>query len=227
MRLLIIEDNVELCNMLENMFAKEQCALDISHDSLSGIDLAQMIDYSVIILDIMLPDVSGIDVLKRLRALGKATPIIMLTAKDTLDDKISAFNIGADDYLTKPFEFRELLARVRALERRSSELVDQTIMLGNTSIDRYCYEVKMNGKKVKTSKNESMVLECLFLNQGKFVSKAIILNIISGASKYIDSNNVEVYIHHLRKKFPESESGFTIETKKHFGYRVLGLERDV
>ena len=220
MRLLIIEDNVELCNMLAKMFTLEQCMLDAAHDGLTGIELARMIDYSVIILDIMLPGLSGIEVLEKLRMLGKTVPVILLTAKDSIEDKISAFNSGADDYLTKPFEFRELLVRVRALERRSHILVDQTITLGKTSINRYSYEVTMSGKKVRTSIKESMVLEYLFLNIGKFASKEKILNIISGGSKYIDSNNVEVYIYRLRKRFPESESGFTIETKQNSGYRV-------
>lgn len=169
----------------------------------------------------MLPEQSGIDTLEQLRKSNIDTPVLMLTAKDFVNDKINAFDQGADDYLVKPFEFQELLARVKALVRRSPVELDKIVSLGNTAIDRDCLEVSIDGKVIKTTIKESKTLEYLFSNKGKYVSKGTILNIISGVTRDININNVEVYIHHIRKKFTPEISGFQIETKQSLGYRVI------
>ena len=165
--------------------------------------------------------------LTELRAQSKTTPILMLTAKETLEDKVNALNYGADDYLIKPFEFYELLARIRALMRRAPLMHNETIQFGHTVINRHSYEITVNGEFVKTSIKEAALLECLFINNGKYVSKETILHILSGKNKDISSNNVEVYVHYLRKKFPQRISGFTIETKQNVGYRIIGDAKNV
>ena len=223
MRLLIIDDKAELCENLRRLFKQNSCALDIALNGDAGVEMAQRGDYSVILLDIMMPDISGYKVLSILRNRGITTPVLMLTAKDTLEDKVGAFKLGSDDYLTKPFEFQELLARVNALARRSVTFVDSIISAGAVGINRRTYEATLNGKLVKTTFNESKVLEILFMNKGKYVSKENILNILCGNYKNIESNNVEVYVHYLRRKFPCDLSGFTIETKRDVGYRLMEI----
>jgi len=228
MRVLLVEDKIELCDQLKKLFKKNMIDLDTANDGENGLELALEYDYSVIILDIMLPNISGIDVLTQLRKRSKKTPILILTAKETLEDKVTALNCGADDYLVKPFEFEELLARVRALNRRSPVLHDETVCIGNTVINRQRYETRINDKTVKTSIKEAILLDYLFMNKGRFVAKETVLQILSGCNVGdISSNNVEVYVHHLRKKFPRDVSGFSIETKYGLGYRVLGDDQNV
>ena len=228
MRVLLVEDKTELCDQLKKLFKKNKIDLDIANDGENGLEFALIYDYAVIILDIMLPGISGIDVLTKFRKHSRTTPILMLTAKETVDDKVDALNNGADDYLVKPFDFAELLARVRALHRRFPILHDETVRVGNTVINRQRYEIRTNGKIVKTSIKEAVLLEYLFTNKGKFVAKETVLQILSGSNEGdISSNNIEVYVHHLRKKFPQDVSGFTIETKYGLGYRVAGGEEDV
>ncbi len=221
MRLLLVEDKKELCEALKKLFYRNNIDLDFSLDGEEGAELALSGDYSVIILDIMLPSISGVEILKSLRSHSMPVPVIMLTARETVEDKVGALDCGADDYLVKPFEFEELLARVRALARRAPILLEERISVGNTSIDRKTLEVSMSGRPVKTSVRESKLLERLFLGGGNFVTKESILMILSGKNKDISSNNVEVYIHYLRKKFPPESSGFIIETKQSQGYRIV------
>ena len=221
MRLLIIDDKVELCDNLRRLFHENKCSLDIANDGETGVEMARKGAYSVIMLDIGMPGISGFKVLETLRLREITTPVLMLTAWDTLEDKVAAFNLGADDYLIKPFEFKELLVRVKALARRSVSLVDNMIIVGNVSINRRSFEVKMGGVPVKMSLREAKVLEVLFLRMGEYVSKEAILDILCGRYKNLESNNVEVYVHYIRKKFPKEHSGFAIETKQGVGYRLI------
>lgn len=221
MRLLLIEDKAELCEILQIMFEKNNFVLDIASSGEAGYKLALRNKYSVIILDIILPGQSGIDTLGQLRSSNIDTPVLMLTAKDSVNDKISAFDMGADDYLVKPFEFQELLVRIRALSRRTPDFQNRSISFGNTAIDRDSLEVSIDGEVIKTTVKEAKTLEHLFLNSGKYVSKGSILHIISGVNRDININNVEVYIHRIRKKFPPEISGFSIETKQSLGYRAI------
>ncbi len=219
-RLLLVEDRKELCDLLAKLFKTHNIDIDISHDGAEGLELALSSDYSVIILDIMLPSMNGIEILRNLRQNAIKTPVIMLTARETVKDKVFALELGADDYVVKPFEFEELYARVRALTRRGPILFQEVITVGNTSINLKNYEVRMCGQLIKTSLKEAKIIEKLFSQTGNFISKDNILLILSGRNGDISSNIVEVYIHHLRKKFPPELSGFSIENKSNFGYRL-------
>jgi len=222
MRLLLVEDKEVLCITLKKLFEKENIELDICHDGIEGLELALIGDYSVIILDIMLPSLSGVEILKELRMKSVPTPVLMLTARDTVTDKVSALDCGADDYIVKPFEFLELNARIRALSRRSPIIKQEPDrVVGYTSINQRSFEVKMGETVVKTTKKEALLLDMLFQNVGEIILKEHLLMALCGQTKYITTNNVDVYIYNIRKKFPPELSGFIIETKHAQGYLII------
>jgi DNA-binding response OmpR family regulator len=169
----------------------------------------------VIVLDLMLPKMDGITVCKKLRENEIHTPILMLTARGELDDKVTGLNSGADDYLTKPFAFAELLARVKALSRRPKEAISSKLKISNLELDTNSYEVKRDNKNIKLSKKEFVLLEYLMRNKNKILSKDRIIASIWDYDADILPNTVEVYIGYLRKKIPN-----LIHTVRGFGYRI-------
>ena len=221
MRILLVEDREELCTILKESFLKNTIDMDVAYNGEDGLALILAQEYSVIVLDIMLPFMSGVALLGEIRKRGVLTPVLMLTALDAIDNKVEALELGADDYLVKDFEFKELLARVRALARRPQMVDLCTITVGNVTLNRNVYSAEMNGQSIALSGKEGIILEYLFQNKGKFVSKESILRTISQCDKAIEIGNVEVHIHFLRKKFPPQRAGFVIETKHRYGYRIF------
>lgn len=226
MRVLLVEDEKALAAALSKIISKNNIVVDVSHDGEEGYLLAQRDIYDVIILDIMLPYKSGLDILKDLRSENIKTPILLLTARDTVKDRVEGLDSGADDYLVKPFATEELLARIRALGRRSKDFIDsKTLEMGNTKLYMNSGELEIEGSKKKLTVKESQLLE-LFLRHPRMVlSKEQILDRIWGVEGNAMENNVEIYIHYLRKKLGD-KSNLIIETVRGIGYVLKEKDMD-
>lgn len=223
MRILIVEDEKIIADSLKKGLEQETYAVDVAYEGSAGYDMAAGENYDCIILDLMLPGLSGTLICKKLREEEKVTtPILMLTAKSELDDKVEGLNIGADDYLTKPFEFEELLARIRALTRRPKQLTGIIIHLNGLTIDTNTKTVERFEKKINLSKTEYSLLEYLAINKNQPVSKDTLIEHVWDFDADILPNTVEVYIGYLRNKlekpFPKSKK--IIHTIRGFGYKI-------
>lgn len=218
MRILIVEDEIRLALALAELLHKEKYSVDTVHNGISGLDYAQSNVYDAIILDIMLPKLNGIDVLKNIRAEKIHTPIILLTAKDDISDKVSGLDHGADDYLTKPFSTDELLARLRVLLRRKGELLDKRIAFHDLSLDTSTAELCCDVTCLKLGLKEFQIMEFLILNGKQIITKEKFIEKIWGFDSDTEYNNVEVYISFLRKKLLYINSNTEIRTVRGLGY---------
>ena len=218
MRILIVEDEIDLAKAVRQALEEEGFAVDAAHDGESGLFNAKSWDYDAILLDLMLPRMDGWEVLRRLRAEGKKTPVLVLTARDAVVDKVKGLNTGADDYLTKPFELSELLARVRALIRRSAGHADPVLRAGDVAIDTAAKIVSVGGKAVELTAKEYALAELLVLNRGKLVTRTQIYDHIYDESDPTMSNVVDVYVSTLRRKLGKD----FVETRRGQGYIVHG-----
>ena len=216
MRILIIEDEHKIANSIKRGFEQEMWAADVAYDGEEGYDLASSEDYDVVVLDLMLPKMDGVEVCKKLREDGINTSILMLTARGELADKVGGLNSGADDYLVKPFAFEELVARVRALIRRPSEINNSKFKINNLELDTITFEVKKDDKEIQLSRKEFALLEYLIRNAGKVVSKENIIAHVWDYEANILPNTVEVFIGYLRDKVGHD----IIKTIRGFGYRL-------
>lgn len=218
MRILVVEDEKTLASNLKKGLSEEGYSADVAYDGEEGGFMAETEPYDLIILDIMLPKVDGITVLKNLRKSKIKTPVLMLTARDTVTDKIKGLDAGADDYLTKPFDFEELLARVRALLRRKGEIETALITLGDLEIDTASHQVKRGGKDIPLSAREYALLEYLAYNKGKVVTRTNISEQIYEYDFDLDSNIIDVYINFLRNKIDKGFEKKLIHTVRGAGY---------
>lgn len=222
MRILIVEDEQKIANALKKGLEQENFAVDTASDSETGLDLALSEDYDLIILDIMLPGkYDGMEVCNQVRDTKKSVPILMLTAKDTVADRVTGLNIGADDYLIKPFAFDELLARIRALLRRPTENQGDILKIEDLVLDTQTKEVKRKGQVIDLSSKEYSLLEYLMRNPNQILTKDKIIEHVWDFDADILPNTVEVYVGYLRNKI---DKGFTgkelIQTKRGFGYKI-------
>ena len=226
MRILIVEDDHRIAQAIKKGLEQESYAVDLTHDGEAGYDLASTEEYDVIILDLMLPKKDGITVCKELRAVDIHTPILMLTAKGQLDDKVTGLNAGADDYLVKPFAFAELLARIKALTRRPKQALDTTLTVDDLTLDSVHMSVTRAGKKLDLSRKEYGLLEYLMRSAGMIRTKDQIINHVWDYDADILPNTVEVYIGYLRNKidkpFPKKKP--LIHTVRGFGYKIGGTQ---
>ncbi|MGK5552048.1 response regulator transcription factor [Actinomadura kijaniata] len=220
MRLLIVEDERRLAATLAKGLAAEGFAVDVAHDGNTGLDLAFEHDYDLVLLDIMLPGRNGYRVCADLRAAGIDVPILMLTAKDGEYDEAEGLDTGADDYLTKPFSYVVLLARVRALLRRRTRGGDPVITVGDLRVDPAARRVWRGDAEVELTAKEFAVLEHLAVNAGRVVSKAQIIEHVWDAAYDGDPNIVEVYVSALRRKLDAPFGLRSIETARGLGYRL-------
>lgn len=223
MRILIVEDEKIIADSLAKGLRQESYAVDVAYDGASGYDMAAGEDYDCILLDLMLPQMDGVSVCKKLREADHVTtPILMLTAKSQLDDKVFGLNTGADDYLTKPFAFEELLARIRALTRRPKKLSGVKIAIDDLFIDTNTHTVRRGKTELPLSKTEYSLLEYLAINKNQPVSKEKIIEHVWNFDADILPNTVEVYIGYLRNKIdkPFSKSKNLIHTVRGFGYKI-------
>lgn len=222
MRVLIIEDEHRIANSIKKGLEQERFAVDVAYNGLDGFDLASTESYDVIILDIMLPDKDGFTICKELREKNVQVPILMLTAKGQLQDKVSGLNYGADDYLTKPFAFEELLARLHALMRRPQQVQKSILHAGNLTIDTTLFSVERDGRQIQLSAKEFSLLEYLIRHTNTILTKEQIISHVWDYDADILPNTIEVYIRNLRKKidnpFPASQP--LIHTVRGFGYKI-------
>jgi DNA-binding response OmpR family regulator len=222
MNVLLVEDDERIIEFVRRGLEAEGYHVDVARGGLEAIRRAQSTDCRLIILDLLLPDLDGREVCRQLRAADVTTPILMLTALDTLEDKVRGLRIGADDYLAKPFAFEELVARVHALGRRAPGYRDNAAALKvhDLVLDRETREVRRGERLVELTPREFALLECLMCSPGKVVSRPLILEKVWGYSGHPLTNVVEVYIRHLRRKLDQDAPIPLIETVRGFGYRM-------
>ncbi len=220
MRILIVEDVVRLAEALGQIMTEQKYTVDIVYDGLSGLDYAMGNTYDVIVLDVMLPKKNGFEVVKELRNRKNATPVILLTAKDEISDKVMGLDAGADDYMTKPFEPEELLARIRALSRRQGEVVYQKLTFADLILSLDDNTLHVGAKSVHLGFKEFEVLKLLMANPGIVVSKDSLITKVWGVESEVEDNNVEAYISFLRKKIYYLGSKVSISTLRKVGYKL-------
>lgn len=219
MNILLVEDEIRLADALGQLLKMQGYHVDISNTGDQGQNMAETGIYDVIILDRMLPDMDGVDLLKSIRETEIATPVIFLTAKDTIHNKIEGLDAGADDYLIKPFDSNELLARVRALSRRAVQLSpDIVITAGMLSLNMQQLEVICDKTIIKLTRKEAQLLELLMRNKNITLNKELIFDRVWGFEQDADICNVELYVFYLRKKIAFSEYGASLETVRGVGY---------
>jgi DNA-binding response OmpR family regulator len=222
MRLLVIEDEISLAQSLKKILKTEGYAVDLAFNGRGGCDQALAEDYDLILLDLALPELSGQEIIQTLRQAKNSVPILVLTAKDALDDKVNCLTAGADDYLIKPFEVKELLARIQALLRRPKAVLGKSLNCGNLVLDLGAKTASRAGKNIPLTAKELALLEYLLRHQGKILNKQELIDHVWGADLDLFSRTVDVYIGYLRAKidkaFPQEKP--LIKTFKNLGYRL-------
>ena len=220
MRLLIVEDEVRLADTLRQLLHRQGYTADVCYDGVSGLDNALTGIYDLMVLDVMLPGLNGFQVARQLRDADIATPVLMLTAKSDLSDRVHGLDCGADYYLTKPFEPEELLACVRTLLRRSGGQLQEsdTLTWGDLSLERGTFTLSSNGRDVRLSRREYDLMELLMRNGAQVVTKEQLLIKVWGYDSQAEDNNVEVYISFLRRKLTHLHSQVKIKTLRMLGY---------
>ncbi len=220
MRILLIEDEAKVAGFIKRGLVAERYAVDVCADGKEGLEFAMSFQYDLIILDLMLPGLDGTTLLKRIRSLDSKVPVLILTARDSVQDKVNNFEAGADDYLTKPFAFAELQVRVKALLRRGPVNRASTVRLGDLELDRLSQQVKRAGKRIDLTTKEYSLLEYLMSNAGRVLSRNMIIEHVWDESFDGLTNVVDVYIRHLRKKVDDSYDCKLIHTVRGVGYAV-------
>ncbi len=222
MRILVVEDEHKIANSIKKGLEQESYAVDVAFEGVQGFDLASSDDYDTIILDRLLPGVDGIEICIRLRAQHIHTPILILTAKGQIADRVEGLNAGADDYLVKPFAFEELLARVRALTRRPKDSLGSTLKVSDLTLETLSYEVKRANKTIQLTNKEYALLEYLMRHASMILTKEQIINHVWDYDADVLPNTIEVYIGYLRKKIDEPfrDKPALINTVRGFGYKI-------
>ena len=218
MRILIIEDEKKVARFIKRGLIEESYAVDVAYDGDEGAFLAEINDYDLILLDIMLPQKNGFEVLKQLRSREIKIPVIMLTAKDELEDKIHGLDLGADDYITKPFAFSELLARIRAIIRRSYEKQDNNLQIADLTISPATREVKRGNQEIELTNKEYALLEYFVRNPNKILSRTMIAEHVWDYQFDPMTNVIDVYVNYLRQKIDKGFDKKLIHTVRGVGY---------
>jgi two-component system copper resistance phosphate regulon response regulator CusR len=226
MRILLVEDEARMAQAIKRGLRQAAYAVDVARDGEDALYQASINDYDAVILDVMIPKRDGFEVCRELRAQGSRIPVLMLTARDAVEDRIGGLDTGADDYLTKPFEFGELLARLRALLRRGQELRPTVIEIGDLEIDTRGQRVKRNGKPIELTTKEYMLLEYLAHNAGKVVGREEISEHVWDDTFDPFSKLIEVYINRLRRKVDEPFGRPLIQTRRGAGYVLRAPAED-
>jgi DNA-binding response OmpR family regulator len=222
MRILVVEDEERIAGFIKKGLEEESYAVDIAPDGSSALDWVAGAPYDLILLDVMLPRLNGFEVCRILRERGVTTPILMLTARDEVDDRVTGLDAGADDYLPKPFAFKELLARIRALIRRSTSATTLTtvLKLADLELDTVTHQAKRGQREIELTTKEYALLEYLLRNPRRPLSRTLIRESIWDYDYYGSSNVVDVYIGHLRKKLEANGEPPLIQTVRGVGYKI-------
>ena len=224
MRILLVEDELEAAAVLAKGLREHAYAVDIASDGRQALDLAATSDYDLIVLDLLLPRIGGLEVCRRLRRDGLTTPILMLTARGEPDQRVAGLDVGADDYLPKPYHFPELLARVRALLRRGPALASAILQVEDLTIDTRAQQVRRAGRAIQLTTKEYSLLEYLARRQGEVVGRADIAEHVWDDSFDPLSNLIEVYIQRLRRKIDDGEAVTLIQTRRGAGYCMTAAD---
>ena len=222
MRLLLVEDEIHMAEAVSELLRQEKYDVDVFNNGIEGKEAILSNIYDGAILDVMLPGMNGFEIVGEARRAGLKTPILMLTAKSEVADKVYGLDKGADDYLTKPFEVTELLARVRALVRRNSKTMDGTLKYGDISLNQNTLSLSCTttGQEVRLSEKEYKILECLITNAGQIISKEQLALKVWGYENEAEYNNVEVYITFTRRKLNFIKAGTVIKAVRGMGYEL-------
>jgi len=222
MRILVVEDEPKVSGFVQRGLEAERYAVDVCADGRDGLELAETYPYDLIILDVMLPRLDGREILQRIRRSNACVPVLMLTANDTIEDKVKLFETGADDYLTKPFAFAELLVRAKALLRRGPVNRSSTLTVGALELDRLTQQVKRDGRRIELTAKEYSLLEYLMQNEGRVLSRNMIIEHVWDQSFDGITNIVDVYVRHLRAKVDDGHVAKLIRTVRGSGYMIRG-----
>jgi DNA-binding response OmpR family regulator len=220
MHVLVVEDEPRVAHLVKRALEHDHNLVEVASDGAEGLALAESGEFDAIVLDILLPEMNGLEVCRRLRQAKVHTPVLMLTARDAVEQRVQGLDAGADDYLTKPFAVAELQARVRALGRRRGETEEETLHAGDVTLDRARHEVRHRGKQVDLSKREFMLLEYLMRNKGRVLTRQQILDNVWGYDFDPGTNVVDIYIHYLRKKIENRKGSRLLRTVRGVGYGI-------
>lgn len=222
MRILVVEDECKQAAVLKRGLTERGYAVDLAHDGEVGLGLAEAEPYDLIVLDVMLPKLDGLEVSRRLRSQRRQMPILMLTARDAVDDRVAGLDSGADDYLVKPFAFGELLARVRALLRRNGPVRDPILRVADLEVDTVTREVRRRGKPITLTSKEYSILEYFVRNPNRVLTRAQIAEHVWDYEFVAVSNVVDVYVRYLRRKLGDDREPRLLHTVRGAGYRLQG-----
>ena len=225
MRILLVEDEPRMADVIAKGLREQSYAVDVAQDGAAGLYQTSINDYDVIVLDVLLPERDGYEVCRELRQRGDSTPVLMLTARAAIDDRITGFDAGADDYLTKPFSFRELLARIRALLRRDVQLRPDVLQIEDLTIDSASHRVSRGNHEVQLTAKEYALLEYLARRAGQLVSRAEIAAHVWDDTFDPFSNAIEVYINRLRKKIDGNHPIKLLHTRRGEGYLLQSSQK--
>ena len=220
MRILLVEDEEKVSRFIVRGLTAESFAVDTAPDGRRGLDLATTYNYDLIILDLMLPGLNGTEVLRRIRRSDHRVPILMLTARDAVADKVEHLEAGADDYLTKPFAFAELMARIKALLRRGSVDRPSVLRVADLEVDRLSQQVRRASRRIELTAKEYALLEYLIANAGRVLSRTMIIDHVWDQSFDGATNIVDVYVRHLRNKVDDGHEAKLIRTVRGVGYKI-------
>ncbi|MEJ7653038.1 MAG: two-component system response regulator RppA [Chloroflexia bacterium] len=220
MRILLVEDEHRLSSVVRRGLEEESYAVDVAYDGREGLAMAESEEYDLLVLDVMLPGLNGLEITRRLRRRRVSTPILMLTARDAVDDRVAGLDSGADDYLVKPFAFRELLARVRALLRRGDLTKDPVIRVADLELDTVTHNARRSGVEIELTSREFALLEFLMRNPDHVLSRTQIAEHVWNYDFTALSNVVDVYIRNLRRKMDDAYEPKLIQTVRGSGYRL-------
>jgi two-component system copper resistance phosphate regulon response regulator CusR len=220
MRILLVEDEEKVSRFIVRGLTAESFAVDTAPDGLAGFELASTYNYDLIVLDLMLPGLNGTELLRRIRHTDHRVPILMLTARDAIVDKVEHLEAGADDYLTKPFAFAELIARIKALLRRGSVDRPNVLRVADLEVDRLSQQVRRASRRVELTAKEYALLEYLMANAGRVLSRTMIIDHVWDQSFDGATNIVDVYVRHLRNKVDDGHETKLIRTVRGVGYKI-------